>query len=108
MRVAQLYENTQLDFSWPVRKVALNEQVDHLVYSTTSETYVVGTTFEQDFKLPDDDELHPEWADESKLTKMSFLSYMTDHSLLDIKLRPRVAHGSIKLLNPITWKIIDR
>ena len=26
----------------------------------------VGTTDEQDFKLPDDDELHPEWATESQ------------------------------------------
>lgn len=67
----------QFDFSWPVRKIPLNEQVDHLTYSTTSGTYVVGTTRDQDFKLPDDDELHPEWRNEGKLafTFPHLLSY---------------------------------
>ncbi|KAF3407384.1 hypothetical protein DPV78_000099 [Talaromyces pinophilus] len=89
VRTCQLHNNTQLDFSWPIRRIPLNEQVDHLAYSTASGTYVVGTTLEQDFKLPDDDELHPEWATE------------------EISLPPKVAHGSIKLLNPKTWKVID-
>ncbi|EED16015.1 cleavage and polyadenylation specificity factor subunit A, putative [Talaromyces stipitatus ATCC 10500] len=89
VRTCRLHDNTQLDFSWPIRKIPLNEEVDYLAYSTVSGTYVVGTTHEQDFKLPDNDELHPEWANE------------------DISLRPKVAQGSIKLLNPKTWKVID-
>ncbi|EEA22246.1 mRNA cleavage and polyadenylation factor subunit [Talaromyces marneffei ATCC 18224] len=89
VRTCQLYNNAQLDFSWPIRRIPLNEQVDHLAYSTASGTYVVGTTHEQDFKLPDDDELHPEWATE------------------EISLLPKVAYGSIKLINPKTWKVID-
>lgn len=44
--------------------VHVGEQVDHLAYSSSSRTYVLGTSRLADFKLPDDDELHPEWRNE--------------------------------------------
>jgi len=45
----------------------LEEQVDFLTYSTASETYVLGTSSSVEFKLPENDELHPEWRDEGLL-----------------------------------------
>lgn len=36
-----------------------------------------------------------------------YLSAVSDN-LVEISLPPKVAHGSVKLLNPKTWKVIDR
>jgi hypothetical protein len=55
---------TQFDYSWTLRKIALEEQVDHLAYSTSSETYVFASSQRADFKLPEGDDLHPEWRNE--------------------------------------------
>ncbi|KAJ5099106.1 hypothetical protein N7532_006107 [Penicillium argentinense] len=89
IRICQLPTDTQLDHSWTFRKVPLNEQVDFLAYSTTSETYVVGTSSKVGFKLPDNDELHPEWRNES----IDFL--------------PEVPKSSIKMVSPKSWTVID-
>ena len=62
--MCQLPHGTQFDYSWPLRVVHVGEQVDHLAYSSSSRTYVLGTSRPADFKLPDDDELHPEWRNE--------------------------------------------
>ncbi|KAH8701144.1 putative cleavage and polyadenylation specificity factor subunit A [Talaromyces proteolyticus] len=88
-RSYQLPDDVQFEFAWPLRRVPLGEQVDHVSYSTSSGTYVLGTSREQNFKLPDDDELHPEWRNEA----IAFL--------------PQIVQGSIKLLNPINWNVID-
>lgn len=47
-----------------MRKIQIREEVDHLTYSSSSETYILGTSHESDFKLPDDDEVHTEWRNE--------------------------------------------
>jgi cleavage and polyadenylation specificity factor subunit 1 len=47
-----------------MRRVPIGEQIDQLTYSSASETYVLGTCTRASFKLPDDDELHPEWRNE--------------------------------------------
>lgn len=47
-----------------MRPVQIGEQVEHLAYSASSKTYVLGTSRKTGFKLPDDDELHPEWRNE--------------------------------------------
>lgn len=67
IRACQIPPETQLDHSWILRKVSLEEQVDFLTYSTASETYVLGTSSSVGFKLPENDELHPEWRDEGLL-----------------------------------------
>lgn len=89
VRICQLPVETRFDYSWTLRKVPIGEQVDCLAYSSSSETYVLGTSYKADFKLPGDDELHPEWRDEV----MSFF--------------PRVERGSIKIVSPRTWSVID-
>ncbi|KAJ5491547.1 Protein c.t1.c1 [Penicillium diatomitis] len=89
IRACQLPCGTQFDYSWPLRKISLDEQIDHLTFSTTSNTYVVGTSHDAEFKLPDNDELHPEWRNEA------------------ITFCPHVPHSSVKVVNPETWTVID-
>ncbi|KAJ5139137.1 uncharacterized protein N7515_003985 [Penicillium bovifimosum] len=89
IRACQLPPQTQFDYSWTLRKVPIEEQVDFLAYSTSSETYVLGTSRQSDFKLPDSDELHPEWRNE----ELSFC--------------PKIPASTIKVISPKTWTIID-
>lgn len=89
IHACQLPPDTQFERSWTSRKIPLNEQVDFLAYSTSSETYVVATSTNVDFKLPENDELHPEWRNES----ISFL--------------PQVPQSSIKVVSPKSWSVID-
>ncbi|KAJ5779063.1 hypothetical protein N7457_006783 [Penicillium paradoxum] len=89
IRACQLPPQTQLDYSWTLRKVPIEEQVDFLAYSTSSETYVLGTSHQGDFKLPEGDDLHPEWRNE----ELSFC--------------PKIPESSIKVVSPKTWTIID-
>lgn len=66
-RVCQLPQDTKFDYSWTLRKVHVGESVDHLAYSPSSEMYALGTSYKANFKLPNDDELHPEWRNEGLL-----------------------------------------
>ncbi|KAL1982296.1 hypothetical protein VTN96DRAFT_1454 [Rasamsonia emersonii] len=89
VRTCQLPDDTQFDFPWTVRRVPLGEQVDHLTYSTSSDTYVLGTSYKADFRLPEDDELHPEWRNEV------------------IPFPPQIYQSSVRLLSPKNWSVID-
>lgn len=62
--------------------IHIGEQVEHLAYSPSSGTYVLGTSHRADFKLPDDDELHPEWRSEGL-----FISLGMGHMLIEQKFR---------------------
>ncbi|KAL4927927.1 cleavage/polyadenylation factor CFT1 [Aspergillus undulatus] len=89
VHLAKIPDGTQLGHPWAFRKVPIGEQVDQLTYSIASDTYVLGTCHRSAFKLPDDDELHPEWRSE------------------DISFLPEVHQSSLKVVNPATWSIID-
>ncbi|OAX83062.1 hypothetical protein ACJ72_02580 [Emergomyces africanus] len=89
VRMCRFPRNTHFDGSWATRKIGLGEQVDAVEYSSSTETYVLGTSQKVDFKLPEDDEIHPEWRNEM----ISFF--------------PKIDKGSVKLLSPRTWSIID-
>lgn len=89
IRACQLPSQTDFSYPWTLRKVPVDEQVNFLTYSTSSETYVLGTSCNVSFKLPDDDELHPEWRNES----LSFF--------------PEVPQSSVKVVSPKTWSVID-
>jgi cleavage and polyadenylation specificity factor subunit 1 len=67
LRACLIPPETQLDYSWILRKISLEEQVGFLTYSTASETYVLSSSSSVGFKLPENDELHPEWRDEGLL-----------------------------------------
>ncbi|KAG2415737.1 hypothetical protein HFD88_006928 [Aspergillus terreus] len=89
LRMCQLPRETHFDYQWPMRRIPIGEQIDHLAYSASSETYVLGTSHRAEWKLPDDDELHPEWRNEV----ISFL--------------PEVDQSSLKVVTPKTWEVID-
>lgn len=66
--MAKLPSEFHYSFSaWAAKKIELDEEVDCLDYSSSSQTYVLGASRLEDFKLPDDDEVHPEWKDEGML-----------------------------------------
>ncbi|CAI7630992.1 unnamed protein product [Penicillium bialowiezense] len=89
IRVCQLPPQTQFDYPWPLRQIPLEEQVDFLAYSTSSETYVIGASRPADFKLPEADDLHPEWRGE------------------ELAFCPKIPESSIKVISPKTWTVID-
>ncbi|KAL4969218.1 cleavage/polyadenylation factor CFT1 [Aspergillus stella-maris] len=89
VRLARIPNGTKLGSPWALTRVPIGEQIDQLAYSFTSNTYVLGTCHRSAFKLPDDDELHPEWRSE------------------DISFLPEVHQSSIKIVSPKTWSIID-
>ncbi|KAL3455560.1 CPSF A subunit region-domain-containing protein [Aspergillus heterothallicus] len=89
VHLARFPRETQLGLSWTLKRVAIGEQIDQLAYSSASETYVLGTCTRSEFKLPDDDELHPEWRNEV----ISFV--------------PEVDQSSLKVISPKTWSVID-
>lgn len=64
--MSKLPGNTRFDSSWVTRKIPLGEQVDYLQYASRSEAYVIGTSQNVDFKLPENDESHTEWKNEGK------------------------------------------
>ncbi|KAF9894195.1 mRNA cleavage and polyadenylation factor subunit [Aspergillus nanangensis] len=88
-RICQLPHETHFDYSWTMKRVAIGEQIDHLAYSYSSGTYVLGTCHKTEFKLPDSDELHPEWRNEA------------------IAFPPEVDRSSLKVVSPKTWTVID-
>lgn len=90
VRICSLPDNIFLGLPWTIQKVPLQEKVDKIIYSASSHTYVLGCNQLSEFKLPHDDELHPEWQHEV-ITSL-----------------PRVDTGCVKLLNPRTWSIIDK
>ncbi|KAI9367816.1 CPSF A subunit region-domain-containing protein [Aspergillus egyptiacus] len=89
VHLAKLSDAQELGYPWTVKRVPIGEQIDQLVYSSASDTYVLGTSHKSGFKLPEGDELHPEWRNEV----ISFL--------------PEVPQSSLKVVSPKTWSSID-
>ncbi|KAI9706218.1 MAG: hypothetical protein M1812_008248 [Candelaria pacifica] len=90
VRFAQLPEETNTtETGWATRKITLGEDVHALSYHLTMDCYIVATSERVDWKLPEDDEHHDEWKYE------------------DLPLKPKVHQSSIKILNPLTWTIVD-
>jgi cleavage and polyadenylation specificity factor subunit 1 len=93
-RVSQLPPQTDFtQLGLPIRKVPLDQSVHALTYHPPSSTYIVGTSIPTPFSLPKDDEVnrghHREWAKE------------------DITFKPTAESSFLKLINPITWSVID-
>ncbi|KAF2417221.1 hypothetical protein EJ08DRAFT_654574 [Tothia fuscella] len=76
------------DTGWVTRRVDLKEEVQYMQYFAQKEVYAIATNERVEFKLPEDD-YHQEWARE----ETTFL--------------PSVDQGTIKLLYPLDWSIID-
>ncbi|KAI0431549.1 CPSF A subunit region-domain-containing protein [Xylaria sp. FL1042] len=91
-RVCQLSagNTTYAEIGMPLRKLPLNIDTHSVSFHTTSGTFVIGCDIPEPFELPKDDDYHKEW-----------------HLEKDLQLKPIVERGSIKLINPMTWTIID-
>ncbi|KAL4802870.1 CPSF A subunit region-domain-containing protein [Aspergillus unguis] len=89
VHLAQLPQGTQLGHPLALKTIPIGEQIDQLAYTSASATYVLGTCQKSEFKLPEDNELHPEWRHEV----ISFL--------------PEVPQSSLKLVSSKTWSVID-
>ncbi|KAI1282991.1 CPSF A subunit region-domain-containing protein [Xylaria sp. FL0933] len=91
-RVCQLStgNTSYAEIGMPLRKLPLNIDTHSVSFHTTSGTFVVGCEMPEPFELPKDDDYHKEW-----------------HLEKDLQLKPIVEHGLIKLINPMTWTVID-
>ncbi|KAI1288918.1 CPSF A subunit region-domain-containing protein [Xylaria venustula] len=91
-RVCQMSagNTTYAEIGMPLRKLPLHIDAHTISFHTTSGTFVVGCSTWEPFELPKDDDYHKEW-----------------HSEKDLQLKPIVEHGLIKLINPMTWTVID-
>ncbi|KAI9811358.1 MAG: mRNA cleavage and polyadenylation factor subunit [Pycnora praestabilis] len=85
-RVCQLPQDSPLGHTdWVIRKVVLEEEVQAISYHEPLNSYVVGTSAKTKFQLPDEEDSYTEQRKEV----------------------PQVDHGTIKILSPINWTIVD-
>ncbi|KAI1209162.1 CPSF A subunit region-domain-containing protein [Annulohypoxylon truncatum] len=91
-RVSQIpiRNTTYADIGMSLKKIPLNSDIHSITHHPPSGTYVVGCDTREPFELPKEDDYHKEWQHEK-----------------DLPLKPTVGHGSIKLINPSTWTVID-
>ncbi|KAK0617867.1 CPSF A subunit region-domain-containing protein [Bombardia bombarda] len=72
-----------------VKKIPVNVDIDAVAYHPPSRSYVIACNTAEPFELPKDDDYHKEWARET------------------LAFKPMVDRGVLKLMNPITWTVID-
>jgi cleavage and polyadenylation specificity factor subunit 1 len=83
-------------------KLILGEEVSHICYFEPKGLYAIATTKKIDFKLPEDDH-HKDWVIERKCDEYVLPSLM----FVETTLLPSTNQGSLKLLHPKAWSIID-
>lgn len=74
---------------WPFRRLELGHTVIGMSYLERTGSYVLATSLPVDFQLPQNDEWHTEWKDE------------------ETNCLPRIEEGSVRLLSPSTYNILD-
>jgi len=74
---------------WIERKVELGSDVSGIAYLERTQSYVLAASHPADFQLPQDDEWHAEWKNETSTCL------------------PQLEQGSVKLLSSTTFNIID-
>ncbi|RMZ79436.1 hypothetical protein DV738_g3373, partial [Chaetothyriales sp. CBS 135597] len=88
--VGRIPSSTILGLSeWTVNRVELNEDVSSITYFEPAACYILGTSTQTPFQLPQDDEWHQEWAAE----KTTFL--------------PTTLQSSLRLMSSRTQNIIS-
>lgn len=89
-RVTQLPPRTNLaELGVSVRKVPLGVNAKQIAYHARTETYAVGCSVREPFELPKDDEHHKDWTREN------------------IGMKPMVERGQVRLVNPISWSVVQ-
>ncbi|RMZ91447.1 hypothetical protein DV736_g1312, partial [Chaetothyriales sp. CBS 134916] len=88
--VGRIPSSTILGLSeWTINRVDLNEDVNSITYFEPAASYILGTSTQTQFQLPQDDEWHQEWATE----KTTFL--------------PTTLQSSLRLMSSRTQRIIS-
>ncbi|KAI1815513.1 CPSF A subunit region-domain-containing protein [Poronia punctata] len=83
-------QTTYADIGMSLRKLPLNADAHSVSFHPPSGAFVVGCHVPEPFELPKDDDYHKEW-----------------HSEKDVGLKPTTTRGSIRLINPKTWTVVD-
>lgn len=90
LHIARLPPNADFGHSeWVSQRTKLGEDVACLTYFGRTGSYILGTSQNVDFQLPQDDEWHSDWQDE------------------DTNFLPQLAQGAIRLMSPYSWKVIS-
>lgn len=91
-RVCQLStkNTTYAEIGMPLRKLPLHVDTHSIAFHPPSGILAIGCDVLEPFELPRDDDYHKEWQSEN-----------------DLQLKPTMARGVIKLVNPSTWTVID-
>lgn len=89
-RVSQLPSDcTFAELGLPVKKIPFNIDIGNIAYHPPMNVYVLGCNTHEAFELPKDDDYHKSWAAEN------------------ISFKPVVDRGSLKLVSPVNWSVID-
>ncbi|KAF2674469.1 protein CFT1 [Microthyrium microscopicum] len=89
LRICRLQPGSRYgDTGWPTKRIRVNQEITHVAYLEKHDLYALTTTEKAEFKLPEDDN-HKEWLNE------------------DTEFLPVTDRGSVKLVHPGQWAIID-
>lgn len=89
-RVSQLpLETNFTDLGMIMQRINLGQEAHALTYHPPSDTYVISTSNYEEYELPKEDDYHREWQRE------------------EITFKPLIERGSVKLMNPSNWSVID-
>jgi cleavage and polyadenylation specificity factor subunit 1 len=91
------------DTGWPTHQVPLGQEVSGVAYLADRDVYVVATSEDVPFRLPDDDH-HKEWQNEG--TAINPRGKNAGTNGIDLSLLPVTRQGYLKMLRPGTWKPI--
>ncbi|KAK4229706.1 protein cft1 [Podospora fimiseda] len=72
-----------------VKKIPIGEDIAAVAYHPPMQSYVIGCNTPEPFELPKDDDYHKEWSRETLVFK------------------PNADRGSLKLISPVTWTVVD-
>lgn len=89
-RVSQLPSDTNFtDLGMVFQRINLGHEPHTLAYHPPSDTYIISTSTYEEYELPKEDDYHREWQQE------------------EITFKPLLERGSLKLISPISWFVID-
>jgi len=74
VNVARVPANTDYGTTgWAVKRLDIDEGIDGVVFHPATSSYIVTTSKDADFTLPEDD-WHPEWTEESMCSALIIMA----------------------------------
>ncbi|KAG6368515.1 hypothetical protein INS49_002725 [Diaporthe citri] len=93
-RVTQLPTDcTFSEVGMSLQKVPLGADTDSVAFNSRAEVYAIGCNTEEEFELPKDEDSNPQQAPTWMKEKITF--------------KPVAERGTLKLITPHTWTVID-